>query len=143
MCAADGHPSSGPRSASRDFSALQQHIDELTQQKFELARGLEGQRKVAETLASENQALTDDFNRQVCTTTCKTASHSLHLLLLAQEEAHNLIAPMRQSLACKRTTRYCISFAATTVFFFWLKSSSESAACRGTRLVETYLLLAC
>ena len=59
------HPQSGPRSTGRDFSALQQHIDELTQQKFELARGLDGQRKVAETLAAENLALTEDFNRQV------------------------------------------------------------------------------
>jgi hypothetical protein len=47
------------------FAALQQYIDELTQEKFELLRGLEVQRKLAETLASENQTLTEDFNRQV------------------------------------------------------------------------------
>ena len=32
---------------------------------LELARGLEGQQRVASTLAAENMALTDDFNRQV------------------------------------------------------------------------------
>ena len=44
---------------------LQQHIDELTQQKFELARGLEKQQQLAASLAAENQQLLDDFNRQV------------------------------------------------------------------------------
>ena len=48
-----------------DFSALQQHIDELTRENFELTRGLDTQRRVAQTLAEENQHLTADFNRQV------------------------------------------------------------------------------
>lgn len=65
--------SGGPRSVgpvSDDggrarFAALQQHIDELTREKYELLRGMAGQRKVAETLEAENQAVMDDFNRQV------------------------------------------------------------------------------
>ena len=65
--------SGGPRSVgpvSHDggrarFAALQQHIDELTREKYELLRGMAGQRKVAETLEAENQAVMDDFNRQV------------------------------------------------------------------------------
>ncbi|KAK9817659.1 hypothetical protein WJX72_000276 [[Myrmecia] bisecta] len=51
-------------SYGKDFSTLQQYIDDLTQEKFELMRGLEQQRRLAETLAAENMALTEDFNRQ-------------------------------------------------------------------------------
>lgn len=47
------------------FAALQQHIDDLTQEKYELMRGMAGQQRVAETLEAENQALTGDFNLQV------------------------------------------------------------------------------
>eukprot|EP00884_Botryococcus_braunii_P021913 jgi/Botrbrau1/8405/Bobra.0237s0026.1 len=53
-----------PKTGNANFSALQQYIDELTQEKFELLRALEVQRKLGETLASENQTLTEDFNRQ-------------------------------------------------------------------------------
>jgi hypothetical protein len=45
--------------------ALQQHIDDLTREKYEMLRGMAGQRRVAETLEAENRALADDFNRQV------------------------------------------------------------------------------
>lgn len=56
----------GNEAAGRDeFGTLQQHIDELTDQKFELARGLERQQQVAERLAAENQRLLDDYNHQV------------------------------------------------------------------------------
>ena len=47
------------------FAELQQHIDELTQEKYELLRALGKQRQVTEQLSAENQGLTDDFNRQV------------------------------------------------------------------------------
>lgn len=47
------------------FTSLQQHIDELTEQKFELARGLEKQQQIAASLAAENQRLLDDYNQQV------------------------------------------------------------------------------
>ncbi|KAK9794372.1 hypothetical protein WJX73_009154 [Symbiochloris irregularis] len=61
----DGTSSSGPRSTSgRDFVRLQGVIEDLTQQKFELSRGLEGQRHVAETLAAENEQLVANYNRQ-------------------------------------------------------------------------------
>lgn len=56
----------GPVTGDRDrFAALQQYIDELTQEKYELLRGMSGQRKVAETLEAQNQAIAEDFNRQV------------------------------------------------------------------------------
>ncbi|BDA49547.1 probable protein BLISTER at C-terminar half [Coccomyxa sp. Obi] len=55
----------GPATGDRDrFAALQQYIDELTQEKYELLRGMSGQRKVAETLEAQNQAIAEDFNRQ-------------------------------------------------------------------------------
>ena len=57
--------SSGPRSNPKEFAALQQHIDELTQQKFELSRGLTAQQKMAQELAEENRNMAEDFNRQV------------------------------------------------------------------------------
>ena len=47
------------------FQVLQDHIDELTREKFELRRGLEQQQGIAAALASENQRLLDDYNQQV------------------------------------------------------------------------------
>ncbi len=64
-------PSTCPCSAQsvggrgQDFSALQQHIDELTTSKFELERGLAQQGKLAASLAAENMRLSEDFNQQV------------------------------------------------------------------------------
>ncbi len=49
----------------QDFSALQQHIDELTTAKFELQRGMAQQGKLAASLAAENMRLGEDFNQQV------------------------------------------------------------------------------
>ena len=49
----------------QDFSALQQHIDELTTAKFELQRGMAQQGKLAASLAAENMRLSEDFNQQV------------------------------------------------------------------------------
>ncbi|CAI7904943.1 unnamed protein product, partial [Closterium sp. NIES-53] len=40
------------------------YIEELTEEKFTLQRQLDAARMVAESLAKENSALTDDFNRQ-------------------------------------------------------------------------------
>lgn len=48
----------------RRFKALQQHIDELTQEKYELMRGLTTQRKVQESLEEESERFASDFNRQ-------------------------------------------------------------------------------
>ncbi|XP_077232993.1 protein BLISTER [Tasmannia lanceolata] len=47
-----------------DFAALEQHIEDLTQEKFSLQRALEASRALAESLANENSSLTDSFNQQ-------------------------------------------------------------------------------
>ncbi|OWM84258.1 protein BLISTER isoform X2 [Punica granatum] len=47
-----------------DFAALEQHIEDLTQEKFSLQRALEASRALAESLASENSSLTDSYNQQ-------------------------------------------------------------------------------
>ncbi len=50
---------------ANNFTQLQQHIDDLTKEKFELVRGLKEQQKMAAGLSEENLLLTEDFNRQV------------------------------------------------------------------------------
>lgn len=47
-----------------DFIALEQHIDELTQEKFALQRALDAARSLAESLLQQNSVLTEDFNSQ-------------------------------------------------------------------------------
>ncbi|XP_052189459.1 protein BLISTER isoform X2 [Diospyros lotus] len=47
-----------------DFAALEQHIEDLTQEKFSLQRALEASRTLAESLAVENSSLTDSYNQQ-------------------------------------------------------------------------------
>ncbi|KAK9291750.1 hypothetical protein L1049_019700 [Liquidambar formosana] len=47
-----------------DFSALEQHIEDLTQEKFSLQRALEASRALAESLAAENSSLTESYNQQ-------------------------------------------------------------------------------
>ncbi|KAF8388321.1 hypothetical protein HHK36_026987 [Tetracentron sinense] len=47
-----------------DFAALEQHIDDLTQEKFSLQRALEASRALADSLAVENSSLTDSYNQQ-------------------------------------------------------------------------------
>ncbi|RAL48378.1 hypothetical protein DM860_005802 [Cuscuta australis] len=49
---------------NEDFAALEQHIEDLTQEKFSLQRALEASRSLAESLAAENSALTDSYNQQ-------------------------------------------------------------------------------
>ncbi|KAE8677686.1 hypothetical protein F3Y22_tig00111504pilonHSYRG00137 [Hibiscus syriacus] len=49
---------------NEDFAALEQHIEDLTQEKFSLERALEASRALAESLASENSSLTDNYNQQ-------------------------------------------------------------------------------
>ncbi|KAL3628063.1 hypothetical protein CASFOL_028165 [Castilleja foliolosa] len=53
-----------PQKQNEDFAALEQHIEDLTQDKFSLQRALEASRSLAESLASENSALTDSYNQQ-------------------------------------------------------------------------------
>ncbi|ESQ37215.1 hypothetical protein EUTSA_v100024200mg, partial [Eutrema salsugineum] len=47
-----------------DFTALEQHIEDLTQEKFSLQRDLDASRALAESLASENSSMTDAYNQQ-------------------------------------------------------------------------------
>ncbi|XP_044499714.1 protein BLISTER-like [Mangifera indica] len=49
---------------NEDFASLEQHIEDLTQEKFSLQRSLEASRALAESLASENSSLTDTYNQQ-------------------------------------------------------------------------------
>ncbi|KAJ6988758.1 hypothetical protein NC653_021627 [Populus alba x Populus x berolinensis] len=49
---------------NEDFSALEQHIEDLTQEKFSLQRALDASRALAESLAAENSSLTDSYNQQ-------------------------------------------------------------------------------
>ncbi|GAV64572.1 hypothetical protein CFOL_v3_08090 [Cephalotus follicularis] len=49
---------------NEDFGALEQHIEDLTQEKFSLQRALEASRSLAESLAAENSSLTDSYNQQ-------------------------------------------------------------------------------
>lgn len=46
------------------FAMLHQHIDELTEEKLGLQRGLAKQQRLAEGLAEENEALTTQYNAQ-------------------------------------------------------------------------------
>jgi len=70
----EGAPSRPPRSVrsaraepvhddGSQFKELQQYIDDLTTEKYELQRGMEQQSRLAATLASENESLTQDFNQ--------------------------------------------------------------------------------
>ncbi|TYH82171.1 hypothetical protein ES332_D02G039900v1 [Gossypium tomentosum] len=49
---------------NEDFAALEQHIEDLTQEKFSLQRALEASRTLAESLAAENSSLTGSYNQQ-------------------------------------------------------------------------------
>ena len=70
---------------ANNFTQLQQHIDDLTNEKFELVRGLKEQQKMAAGLSEENLLLTEDFNRQVI---CRpVAAEVTTLLVLWQIES--------------------------------------------------------
>ncbi|KAK9287870.1 hypothetical protein L1049_016312 [Liquidambar formosana] len=47
-----------------DFAALEQHIEDLTREKFSLQRALEASQAFAESLAAENSSLTESYNQQ-------------------------------------------------------------------------------
>ena len=72
-----------PAKAS-NFIQLQQHIDDLTKEKFELVRGLKEQQKMAAGLSEENLFLTEDFNRQVICTPITSSQHT-NLFLLSPD----------------------------------------------------------
>ncbi|CAM6043673.1 unnamed protein product [Sphagnum compactum] len=52
------------KSEREEFLSLEQHIEDLTQEKFSLQRSLDKERAMAASLASENTALVEDFNNQ-------------------------------------------------------------------------------
>lgn len=52
------------RKANEEFTILEQHIQDLTEEKFALQRNLDKARAMAEGLASENSNLMNDFNNQ-------------------------------------------------------------------------------
>ena len=74
-----------------NFAALQQHIDDLTKEKFDLVRGLKEQHKVAATLAEENLLATKEFNRQViaCDTLQPHTIYYLHFFPLGPNKGVN------------------------------------------------------
>ncbi|KAK8560798.1 hypothetical protein V6N13_026233 [Hibiscus sabdariffa] len=49
---------------NEDFAALEQYIEDLTQEKFSLQRALEASSTLAESLSAENSSLTDSYNQQ-------------------------------------------------------------------------------
>ncbi|KAK7393230.1 hypothetical protein VNO78_21779 [Psophocarpus tetragonolobus] len=51
-------------SQNEDFAALEQHIEDLTKEKFSLQRALDASQALAESLATENSTLTDNYNQQ-------------------------------------------------------------------------------
>ncbi|KAJ8434320.1 hypothetical protein Cgig2_034199 [Carnegiea gigantea] len=53
------------RRPDEDFAALEQHIEDLTQEKFSLQRTLEASKALSESLAAENSSLTESYNHQV------------------------------------------------------------------------------
>lgn len=52
------------RRQNEDFAALEQHIEDLTQEKFSLQRALEASKALTESLATENSSLTESYNQQ-------------------------------------------------------------------------------
>ena len=70
----------------RRFKALQQHIDELTREKFDLIRGLQTQRKVQESLEAESERFTNDFNRQVSSSCCRALHQHLFACTVIPDE---------------------------------------------------------
>ncbi|KAL6996760.1 hypothetical protein U1Q18_006888 [Sarracenia purpurea var. burkii] len=54
------------RKKNEDFSALEQHIEDLMQEKFSLQRALEAPRALADSLAFGNSTLADGYNQQRC-----------------------------------------------------------------------------
>ncbi|KAJ3678380.1 hypothetical protein LUZ60_002183 [Juncus effusus] len=52
------------RAKDEDFTALEQLIQDLTEEKFSLQRALDASKTIADSLTSDNASLTEDYNRQ-------------------------------------------------------------------------------
>ncbi|KAL0045830.1 hypothetical protein WJX82_006049 [Trebouxia sp. C0006] len=83
-----------------NFTQLQQHIDDLTKEKFELVRGLKEQQKMAAGLSEENLLLTEDFNRQA-EALQQTRKQLRELEMGVQEQQHSLDQLAGERDACK------------------------------------------
>ncbi|KAJ0977352.1 hypothetical protein J5N97_012826 [Dioscorea zingiberensis] len=59
-----GHHEFSSTKKDEGFAALEQHIEDLTREKFSLQRALEKSQTLAESLAAENSSLTDSYNLQ-------------------------------------------------------------------------------
>ncbi len=53
------------KTEQEDFLSLEQHIEDLTQEKFSMQQSLDKERAMAESLVLENTVLVEDFNNQV------------------------------------------------------------------------------
>ncbi|KAL0041136.1 hypothetical protein WJX77_006003 [Trebouxia sp. C0004] len=87
-----------PAKAS-NFTQLQQHIDDLTKEKFELVRGLKEHQKMAAGLSEENLLLTKDFNRQA-EALQQTRKQLRELKMGVQEQQHSLDQLAAERDAC-------------------------------------------
>lgn len=58
------------RKEREEFASLEQHIQDLTEEKFALQRSLDKSRTMTEDLLAENSALMEDFNNQVNPSHC-------------------------------------------------------------------------
>lgn len=55
-------PGAAGSGRQQQFAALQQHIDELTEEKLALLRGMSQQSRMVQGLQEENEALTEQYN---------------------------------------------------------------------------------
>ncbi|KAI7979308.1 Protein BLISTER [Camellia lanceoleosa] len=85
------------RKQDEDFAALEQHIEDLTQEKFSLQRALEASQTLAESLASENSALTDSYNQQEDLESLKREYANVQLECNASDERCKVALKLRSS----------------------------------------------
>ncbi|KAE8673851.1 hypothetical protein F3Y22_tig00111769pilonHSYRG00030 [Hibiscus syriacus] len=78
---------------NEDFSALEQLIEDLTQEKFSLQRSLEASRTLAESLAAENSSLKDSYNQQIADAggVCRHVSWTINRWYNVQFGVSNLL----------------------------------------------------
>ncbi|XP_078169414.1 protein BLISTER isoform X1 [Carex rostrata] len=60
----DSFKATPTRAKDEDFAALEQLIEDLTQEKFSLQRALDTSRSIAETLAADHESITENYNQQ-------------------------------------------------------------------------------
>ncbi|KAJ4798447.1 Heavy meromyosin-like [Rhynchospora pubera] len=60
----DSFKTTPARARDEDFAALEQLIEDLTQEKFSLQRALETSKSIAETLTADHASITENYNQQ-------------------------------------------------------------------------------